>query len=212
MTQILALVRHGSAIGRALALGETTALGLLSPGERGALVEARQAGARRALALWEPGLPPLDYLGVAQLLAAAARTVPHDLVVVGEGRSGAIAPALAESLGLPHVSGLVEARRDGEALHVRRLLRGVLRWYVVQGPAVLGFLVSPVPPSPPSAATADASVTELDLAAVGASAATLMWRRRLIPRPALGPPARPRLLADADALVQRLRREGLLGA
>jgi hypothetical protein len=78
------------------------------------LAMALRAGCARALRVWDDGLEDLDYLGLAEVLAAAAKDVGATIVVCGDRsvdeRVGALGPAVAEVLGVAHVSGVIAAR------------------------------------------------------------------------------------------------------
>src|SRR5205085_5373657 len=81
------------------------------------LAMALRAGANRAVRLGADGIDDLDYLGLAEALAATVRSVGADLVTCGDRsideRTGAIGPALAELLGFAHVTGVVSLTVDG---------------------------------------------------------------------------------------------------
>ncbi len=177
--RVLALVRQGRALEHALQLGETTVLGILAPIEQPALQAARAAGAVRAVLLWDSTIERTDYLGLAVTLAACARTLEFDLVVAAEGANNAIGPAVADRLGLPHLSGVVDARVDNGRVFVQRRCDGQLHRYSGAPPLVLCFADGkPIPPAP---ATRHA-VEELDLAAVALARAEITWRQRFRPR------------------------------
>lgn len=95
-----------------------------------ALREALAKGADRAIHV-ETDLVSLDSLGVAKLLAAAAGPEQADLILTGlqsdDRGSGAAGVMLAELLGLPHVTLVVQVDRIAEGLRVRRELEG--GWY-----------------------------------------------------------------------------------
>lgn len=205
MMRVLSLVRRGRGLATALSVGETCALSLCRPGDEGVLRAALAAGAVRAVALWSDVLADTDYLGLAQLAAAAARHLGFDLIVAGEGERGAVGPAVAHHLALPHLSGVVAARLDGDRLVVRRRAAGELRDYRVASPALLcaaGEALGDVAP--------DGDVERIDLSTVGVSEVELAWRRRFTPHPAPGPHPLPRTFPDAAALAARLAADGLL--
>jgi electron transfer flavoprotein alpha/beta subunit len=206
--KVLALIGRGSALPCALQLGDTCALGLFPPGKEGPLKAARAAGAARAVALWDEELHATDFLGVAQVLAAAARHLGFDVLVAGEASRAAVGPALADRLGVPHLTGVIDARLDAERVVARRMA-GQVRRYRAAPPLVL----SVVGGTPLAAAdAAGAPVERLELAAVGLSGPELRWRKRYLPHPSEGPRALPRDFADASALAARLAGEGLLAA
>src|SRR5207244_3474188 len=72
------------------------------------LRECLARGADEAIRVDAEGLGEIDSLGVAELLAAVVKTLPHDVVWTGNKGVGTDAqllpPMLAELLSLPHVN------------------------------------------------------------------------------------------------------------
>lgn len=107
-----------------------------------AIREALAKGADRAIHVQEENLPGYDSLSLAKLLAEAARAEAADLILtglqsddLGSGQTGVI---LAELLGLPHATIImdVEVREDG--LRVKRELEdGWFQHVSLPLPAVL---------------------------------------------------------------------------
>jgi len=105
--------------------------------------EALAKGADRAIQVESDSLNQLDALGVAQLLASAARQESPDLVLtglqsddLGYGQTGVI---LAELLGHPHASIVIalETSEDGTTLRTKRELEnGWFQWVSMPTPAV----------------------------------------------------------------------------
>jgi electron transfer flavoprotein beta subunit len=90
--------------------------------------EALAKGADRAIHIEEDSLDALDPLGPARLLAAALRPENPDLVLaglqsddLGYGQTGVI---LAELLGLPHATIIMQVEVEGSGLRVKRELEG----------------------------------------------------------------------------------------
>ena len=88
--------------------------------------EALAKGADRAIHIEEENLEALDTLGVARLLAAAARPENPDLILtglqsddMGYGQTGVV---MAELLGLPHSTIIMQAELGGPAVRVKREL------------------------------------------------------------------------------------------
>jgi electron transfer flavoprotein alpha subunit len=86
-------------------------------------------GADEALLLWDEAFCGSDTLATARILAAAIRPVGADVVLcgkrAGDGDTGQVGAQLAELLGLPAVTGVVQLEvADSEALVHRRLERG----------------------------------------------------------------------------------------
>lgn len=197
------------------------------------LAMALRAGCDSAVRVYDKSLHNLDYLGIAHILAATANHLGFDLILCGDRsqdeRQGAIGPAVAELLEVPHVSsmvtdlstdenGLVATRRAGARIHSLR----------VGLPSVVT-----VARFPRRAADADdesetaeeraldekptpdrgklGTLTELDLAALGLTPRELTHRAQFLGRARkVRTKRQPILLPDAAALVNRLRADHLL--
>jgi electron transfer flavoprotein alpha/beta subunit len=217
----VALVRRAADLGllrAAAGLGPVTALAALpdAPEARALLAAARAAGATRLVRLWEPALDSADYLGVAWALAAAVRAVVGELAAVptvilaGDRDRAAVGPAVAERLGLPLLGQVLSVElRDGRVV-ARRRARGMVRTFAVAAPALVCLPVGVAGAAALPAVADDAGIESWTLTKVGISATELAHRRRFAAAPAIGPTARPLKLADATALVARLREDGLL--
>ncbi len=88
--------------------------------------EALAKGADRAIHVEQGSLEEFDTLGVARLLAGAARPENADLILtglqsddLGSGQTGVV---LAELLGLPHSTIIMQAAVDGPNIRVKREL------------------------------------------------------------------------------------------
>src|ERR1700757_832861 len=88
--------------------------------------EALAKGADRAIHIEEENLNTLDTLGVAKVLAAAAKTESPDLFptglqshYLGYGQTGVV---VAELLGLPHSTIIMQADVNGSSIKVKREL------------------------------------------------------------------------------------------
>lgn len=216
----------------AAGLGETTVVTLAPPG--GAvdelLASARAAGAARLVRLWDEAVESTDYLGVAFALAGTVRALVGDLtasptapaqpvvIVCGDGGRGAVGPAVAERLGVPHLGEVVGAQVIESRVVARRRSGTMVRMYGGAPPLVL--CVAPVAlaraaaPSEAAAWTSaakdsgEAEVWTLDR--IGLTSAELAYRKRFRPQPAPGPVATPLRFANARELVARLRSDGVL--
>jgi electron transfer flavoprotein beta subunit len=111
--------------------GEVIALSLGPPRAAQTLRETLAKGADRAIHVEMEGVAALDSLRVARLLAASARPERPDLILtglqsddVGAGQTGVI---LAEVMGLPHASIVVQVEVTGAGARVKRELEG--GWY-----------------------------------------------------------------------------------
>src|SRR6266852_4831726 len=88
--------------------------------------EALAKGADRAIHIEAENLAALDTLGVAHLLAAAAKSEQPDLILtglqsddLGAGQTGVV---LAELLGLPHSTIIMQVGVQGASIRVKREL------------------------------------------------------------------------------------------
>lgn len=107
-----------------------------------AIREALAKGADRALHLDDPAFEGLDAYGIARCLAAALRKENPDLVVTGLqsddfgfGQTGVI---LAETMGLPHSTIIMDVEVRGQTIRVKRELEGGwFQWIEISLPALL---------------------------------------------------------------------------
>jgi len=107
-----------------------------------AIKEALAKGADRALHLDDPAFQGLDAQGVALAMSRALEKEKPDLIVTGlqsddfgYAQTGVI---LAELLGLPHSTIIMEIQVTGQALKVRRELEaGWFQWIEMPLPALL---------------------------------------------------------------------------
>ncbi len=122
--------------------GEVIAL-CLGPERAGSTIrEALAKGADRAIHVEEPDVTALDTLGLARLLAAAIRDEAPDLVLtglqsddLGFGQTGVV---LAELLGLPHATIIMQVEITDNSLRVKRELEDAWFQHVTMPlPAVL---------------------------------------------------------------------------
>jgi electron transfer flavoprotein beta subunit len=107
-----------------------------------AIKEALAKGADRALHLDDPTFQGLDALGIAQVLARAIQREKPDLVLTGlqsdDNGFAQTGVVLAELLGLPHSTIIMEIQVSGPALKVKRELEGGwFQWIEVPLPALL---------------------------------------------------------------------------
>ncbi|MBI1895816.1 MAG: electron transfer flavoprotein subunit beta/FixA family protein [Acidobacteria bacterium] len=102
---------------------------VLCAGPAGAAQTIREAlakGAHRAIHIEQDDLGALDPLAAAQLLAAAVRTEAPDLILTGlqsdDAGYGQTGVVLAELLGLPHATIIMQAEQSGSGIRVKREL------------------------------------------------------------------------------------------
>jgi electron transfer flavoprotein alpha/beta subunit len=195
------------------------------------LAMALRAGANRAVRLGADGIDDLDYLGLAEALAATVRSVGADLVTCGDRsideRTGAIGPALAELLGFAHVTGVISLTVDGPRILCERFGDNRRDKLAVKRPVVLCLrpprasdleresndTPTPIPTNAARsrARTAPQAIDALDADEVG------LDLRRLAPRKNTGGRLRPvrggkqaTILSSPAELVARLRADSLV--
>ncbi len=109
-----------------------------------ALKEALAKGADRALHLDDPAFAVLDAYGIAKALSKAIEREKPDIILTGlqsddfgAAQTGVV---LAEFLGLPHSTIIMEIQVDGGALRVKRELEGGwFQWIGLPLPAVIAI-------------------------------------------------------------------------
>jgi electron transfer flavoprotein alpha/beta subunit len=198
-------------------LGEVTAITVAPPDEKieALLGHARGLGASRTVRMWDPSMETTDYLGVAYALAATVRALfapgaelagAGVIVLCGSEGRGAVGPAIAERLAVPHLSEVVAAEQMDDRVVAKRRSGAVVRMYAAKPPVVLCAA-----PPPLQGAIPAAGETEVwTLGQAGLTAAELSYRKRFRPHTATGPKAQPRVFTDAAQLAARLKADGLL--
>ncbi|MBE7543875.1 MAG: electron transfer flavoprotein subunit beta/FixA family protein [Bryobacteraceae bacterium] len=122
--------------------GEVVALCAGPEGAASAIREALAKGADRAIHIQDDNLLAYDSLSLGRMLAAAARAEAPDLILtglqsddIGSGQTGVI---LAEVLGLPHATIIMDIEVHDGALRVKRELEdGWFQHVALPRPAVL---------------------------------------------------------------------------
>jgi electron transfer flavoprotein alpha/beta subunit len=180
-----------------------------------ALTWAVAAGADAAARVDDPALTGLDGLGLARALAGAARTLAASLVLTGDRSEdeaqGALGPATAEALGIPHLtaargleltmSHVVAVRHDAGGVRKLRLAL----------PCLVTVTEAPGCKLPTEPEPKPVDIRALDLAACGLAAAELRYREALLGTSIplrLGRSAT--MVRDADDLLARLRDDHLV--
>ena len=81
-------------------------------------------GADRAIHVKDPAIDGSDVLGIAKVLAAVAKAESPDLIYMGlmsdDGNFAAVAPMLAELVGMPHTTAAVSIERTNGVVRVDR--------------------------------------------------------------------------------------------
>jgi len=104
--------------------------------------EALARGADRAIHVEDEGLSSADAFATSEALANAMKDEQFDLVLTGlqsdDQGFAQVGVILAEKLGLPHATIIMEVQAEGGALRVKRELEGGwFQWVVMPLPAVL---------------------------------------------------------------------------
>jgi electron transfer flavoprotein beta subunit len=104
--------------------------------------EALARGADRAIHVDDDGLASADAFVTSGALAAAMKDETFDLILTGlqsdDQGFAQVGVILAEKLGLPHATIIMEVQADGNALRVKRELEGGwFQWVAMPLPAVL---------------------------------------------------------------------------
>lgn len=192
--------------------------------EDAVLLQALALGADRAIRIDDPGLESVDYHGIARALAGAVKTCGFDLLLAGDRSEdevqGAVGPAVAELLAVPHLTGVLDLRLPGadgggdpRAVLATRRDAGVVRTLRLPLPALLTIVSYAGKPLAPALGQAGKGpVATLDLAAVGIQAMELKHRDRCVGRAHPVRVARnATVVADPAELIARLRDDRLLG-
>jgi electron transfer flavoprotein beta subunit len=203
--------------------GEVTAVTLGTGKATDALRRAVAMGANRAIQVDDPAAAALDGVGVARALAAVIRGESADLILCGKAsldlEAGVVGPALAEFLGLPHLSEVVELEMsdDGATLTAARAVEGGRIRERCALPALLTAGKGLVEPRvPPVTGVMKAMRTPIDrrtLADLGLGEPASGWEVRTHhapPRRADVTLVSGEFPADVDALVEALAKEGVL--
>lgn len=203
--------------------GEVTAVTVGTGKATDALRRAVAMGANRAIQVDDPGAASLDGIGVARALAAVIRTESADLILCGKAsldlEAAVVGPALAEFLGLPHLSEVVEleAADDGDTLVGARAVEGGRIRERVALPALItagkGLAEPRVPPVTGVMKAMRTPIDRRSLADLGLDAPTVGWEIRghhAPPKRAAVTMVDGEFPADVDALVDALQKKGAL--
>jgi hypothetical protein len=149
----------------------------------------------------------LDYLGWAQVVAAAARQLAARTVLVDEAsrpeRGVAEVCAIAELLDAAQLTHVVAIAPDGPTFHASRAsLAGELQTCLVRGPAVIGLRIAGAAVEEYPTPTPSTAMKRLDLPALGLDPVVL-GHRALPPR--TSQPARKSVEKVADYLAFHVR-------
>jgi len=182
-------------------------------------------GADDAIQITDPALEGSDQLGVAKALAAYLKDKPFDLIFAGrqamDDDAGIVGPAVAESLGIPHVNAIVglETNDPKKEVKITREVEGGKEILSCSLPALFtcqkGLNVPRIPQVINVMKAMKAQIKKMDLAALGLSVADVGRQGAKIKvRRYLPPPKRPPVKMikedfpeNVKTLVKLLREE-----
>jgi len=121
----------------------------------------------------------LDYLGWAQIVAAAARHLGATTILVDEASRSERFPevaAIAELLDVAQLTHVVSIAPDGATIHASRAAGNALQTIRVRGPAVIGLRIAGPAIDEYPTPTPSASMKRLDLPAIGLDPAVIAHR------------------------------------
>ena len=147
----------------------------------------------------------LDYLGWAQVVAAAARQLGSKTILVDEASRPERFPevaGIAELLDAAQLTHVVALAPDGPIIHASRMAGSDLQTVRIRGSAVIGLRVAGPAIEEYPTPTPSSAMKRLDLPALGLDPVVL-GHRALPPR--TSPPARKTVEKVADYLASHLR-------
>jgi len=182
-----------------------------------ALRAALAMGADQAVHVQDPALDGADHLGLAAALAAAVRTLPHDLVLCGklatDDNASVVGAALAEFLGLPQATAVTTLELGEGRATAHQEVEGAVEVLEVRLPAVVTVernINEPRYPSLPGIMKAKRTpVTVRTLADLGLAPDAVAGTRRVQLLELVPPPTRPAgriIQGEAQAAVGELVR------
>ena len=122
--------------------GTVTVVGVGPERTKTGLRECLARGSDGAIRIAADGLGEVDSLGVARLLAGVIRTLPHDVVWMGNKGVGTdtqvLVPMLSELLDLPHVNLVTKLEWKDGAVLAHREIEGAVEIVEMSLPGVIG--------------------------------------------------------------------------
>jgi electron transfer flavoprotein beta subunit len=162
--------------------------------------EALAKGADRAIHIEADDLVQLDTVGVARLLSGAVAGEKADLIVtglqsddLGLGQTGVV---MAEMLGIPHATIVMEVEKTAQGIRVKRELEdGWFQWIEMPLPALL---------------TIQSGISKLRYATLMGIKKAKTKEVRTVGRAGLGPPAETTVSLDRVYLPQRKKETRMI--
>jgi electron transfer flavoprotein beta subunit len=175
-------------------------------------------GADEAVLVGDPALEGADHLGIAHVVAAVIKSMPHDVVICGklstDDNAGVVGAAVAEYLGLPQATAIAQLEVDagGTRAVVHREVEGGVEVLEVPLPALLTVernLNEPRYPSLPGIMKAKRKeIKTLGLAALGVVGDSAGRRGAKVELVRLAPPPKRQagrmVEGDADQAVSAI--------
>ncbi len=122
--------------------GEVTLLAMSPESGRDVLRKGLAMGATRGVLVTDPALAGSDWLTTTRVLAAAVRSIEHDLVLAGvdtsDGGAGLVPAALAALLGLPYLSNAASIEPIDGGVRVQRITATGFETLEAPIPALIG--------------------------------------------------------------------------
>lgn len=108
--------------------GSVTTLSAGSEKTVEAIRTALAMGADRGVLIDDPAVEGCDGLGIVQILAAAIKDIPFDLIIAGQRAvdddNFLVGPAVAEFLGIPHISMVIKEKIVNKKIRCHRTVEG----------------------------------------------------------------------------------------
>jgi len=199
--------------------GEITIVSTGAEKAQEAMRTAFAMGADKGVLVADPALENPDEWAAAEVLAKAVSQIPYDIILTGriaiDDGSSQVAVRVADALGIPSVSSILELNVDGDKATVKREIDGGTETIEVSLPALLTAQKGlNIPRLPSMAGIMKAKKKELkilSLAEIGADASGLARKMSVpkfsLPSPRKGGKVIPGEAADAAKELARLLRE-----
>lgn len=108
--------------------GTVTVLSMGSDKTVESIRTALAMGADKGILINDPAVAHCDSLGIARVLAAAVKALPFDLIIAGmravDDDNYIVGPAVAEYLGIPHISMVIREEISGGKIRCNRTVEG----------------------------------------------------------------------------------------
>lgn len=134
--------------------GEVTVVTMGPPSAEDTMRKALAMGADKGVLVTDPALEGTDWRGTCEVLAAAIRREPFDLVLTGmestDARAGIVPGGLAEKLGVPLMTYAASLTVTDGAVSIQRQITGGFQSVTADAPAVVSVVKGANEPRYPS--------------------------------------------------------------